>query len=77
MTPPAWHRVAQPNRVGAMTMKHRWDEVNQMRDFLEAEIQGRHFDRNHAHHLAKRLAETFPVCRQSFGRMAERMAQDG
>lgn len=55
-------------------MKFRWEEVNQMRDILEAEIRGHHFDRAHAHRLALRLAEMFPSCALSMGRVAERMS---
>jgi hypothetical protein len=55
-------------------MKYRWEEVNQMRDILEAEIRGHHFDREHAHRLAVTLARMFPDCAQSMGRVAERMS---
>lgn len=54
-------------------MKYRWEEINQMRDILEAEIRGHQFDREHARRVALTLAEKFPDCAQSMGRIAERM----
>lgn len=54
-------------------MKFRWDEVNQMRDILEAEINGHQFDRGHAHHLALKLASMFPDSALTMKRIAERM----
>lgn len=58
-------------------MKYRWDEINQMRDILEAEIRGHHVDREHARRVALTLAEKFPDCAKSMGRIAERMTSGG
>lgn len=56
-------------------MKYRWEEINQMRDILEAEIRGHQFDREHARRVALTLAKKFPDCAQSMGRIAERMVR--
>ena len=57
-------------------MKYRWEEVNQMRDILEAEVLGHHVDRAHAHNLALKLAEMFPASAKTMSRIAERMAAE-
>ncbi|KIL99804.1 hypothetical protein CCC_02593 [Paramagnetospirillum magnetotacticum MS-1] len=57
-------------------MKYRWDEFNQLRDILEAEINGHHFDRQQARNLALTVASRHPGCAQTMHRIAERM-EDG
>jgi hypothetical protein len=54
-------------------MKYRWEEINQMRDFLEAEIHGHSFDREHARRTALHIAEKFPDCAQSMNQIADRL----
>lgn len=54
-------------------MKFRWDEFNQLRDILEAEINGHHFDRDHARRLALIVASRHPGCANTMLRIVERM----
>ena len=56
-------------------MKYHWEEINQMRDILEAEIHGHPFDREHARRVAQKVAEKFPDCAQSMNRIADRMVR--
>jgi hypothetical protein len=56
-------------------IKYRWEEVNQLRDILEAEVNGHQFDRDHGRRLALFLAEKFPHSAQTMHRVAERMGE--
>ena len=56
---------------------HRWHEVNQLSELLEAEIDGRPFDRDQAHRLACVLAEFHPEIRQSMDQICSRISESG
>ena len=55
-------------------MKQRRHELRQLSEMLEAEYEGRPFDRATAHRLAARLAEHVPAISQSMRLICERVA---
>lgn len=57
-------------------MKYAFDEIDELRDLLEAEIDGVPIDRGKGNRLAMRLAELYPVIGSSMSRIALRMASD-
>lgn len=54
-------------------MKYRFEEFNQLHDILEAEMNGHHFDRDHARRLAISVGSRYPSCAKTMSRIAERM----
>ncbi len=58
-------------------MSHRWHDVRQLSDLLEAEAAGQPFDRTHARHLAHSLAERHPEIRQSLRLICDRFEAEG
>jgi len=52
-------------------------ELRELGEHLEAECEGRPFDRRRAHALARRLAEHHPEIRATMYRVSERMASAG
>ncbi len=58
-------------------MTQNLQELRQLSALLEAEASGRPFDRDHAHHLANRLAERHPEIRQSMRLICDRVGGAG
>ena len=58
-------------------MKPRHHDLRQLSEILEAEIEGRPFDRAAAHHLASRLGERHPEIGQSMRLICDRIASSG
>ncbi len=56
-------------------MLRRREEIFQLNAILEAELEGRQIDHEHARHLAQKLATMFPGCAMTLGRVAERMSE--
>jgi len=58
-------------------MKPRHHDLWQLSELLEAESEGRPFDRAAAHHLALRLAERHPEIGQTMRLICDRVAASG
>ncbi|MDA8232274.1 MAG: hypothetical protein M0006_13125 [Magnetospirillum sp.] len=54
-------------------MKPARHELRQLSHILEAEAEGRPFDRDHARDLAARIANVHPEIRQSMRMICERL----
>jgi hypothetical protein len=57
-------------------MTQNLQDLRQLSALLEAEATGRPFDRDHAHHLACRLAERHPEIGQSMRLICDRIRAD-
>ena len=58
-------------------MTQNLQDLRQLSTLLEAEASGRPFDRDHAHHLASRLAERHPEICQSMRLICDRIGSGG
>jgi hypothetical protein len=57
-------------------MLHLFPELKELGEHLEAEAEGRPFDRRRAHHLAARVAELHPDIRNTMQRVGERLGEE-
>lgn len=56
-------------------MSNSFHDIRALCDFLEAELEGRPFDRSHAHDLAARLADQFPSIQRTMGLLRQRFSE--
>ncbi|MBF0326985.1 hypothetical protein [Magnetospirillum moscoviense] len=57
-------------------MTHMIPELRELGEHLEAEAEGRPFDRRRAHVLAHRIAERHPDIRKTMNLLVERLGEE-
>lgn len=57
-------------------MSVQYMEIRDLCDILEAELEGRPYDRSRAMELASRLGDAFPGIQQSIGQICRRIGSE-